>query len=202
VLDPRLRPLKDRLLRPVASTIGGRVAPAGVTLLGLAAGIGAAVFSWRRAYAAALVCWLLNRVLDGLDGVLARVQRRTTDRGGYLDLLADFLVYALVPIGLAAGRAEPGITAAALWLLASFYVNAMTWLYLAAVLERRGRGAAARGEQTAIAMPESVVGGTETILFYAAFLVFPEHLRVLFLAMAALTALGAAHRSLRAWRSL
>lgn len=202
MLDSALRPLKDRLLQPVARAAGARLSPAAVTLAGLVPGLAAALLAWRGAYGAALACWLANRVLDGLDGVLARTQGRASDRGGYLDLLADFLVYALIPVGLASGRAEPEVTRAALWLLASFYVNAMSWLYLSALLERRGSGAAARGEQTAIAMPESVVGGTETILFYGACFVLPGRLAPLFLAMAGLTALGAAHRAAWAWRRL
>ena len=202
MLDAALRPLKDRLLTPLARATGGRLEPGVVTALGLAAGIAAAAFAWRGAYAAALSCWLVNRVLDGLDGLIARQRGLASDRGGYLDLAADFLVYALIPLGLAAGSADPRSYAAAAWLLAAFYVNAMTWLYIAAVLERRAdRGVAERGP-TSIVMPEGLIGGTETLLFYAAFLLVPTHMTTLMLAMAALTALGAAQRTLWVWRRL
>ncbi|MGQ7148234.1 CDP-alcohol phosphatidyltransferase family protein, partial [Escherichia sp. SS-MK2] len=49
-------------------------------------------------YLAALVVILLNRLLDGLDGALAR-RRGLTDAGGFLDISLDFLFYALVPFG-------------------------------------------------------------------------------------------------------
>lgn len=202
MLDPLLRPVKDHLLRHVARAAGARLHPTVVTLASLAAGLGAAALAWRGAYGVALGLWLANRVLDGFDGVLARERGLQSDRGGYLDLLADFVVYALIPVALVAGRPAAGVAIAALWLLASFYVNAMSWMYIAAVLERRGQGAAARGEQTSIAMPESLVGGTETILFYSAFLLFPSHLTPLFTAMAVLTAAGVVHRTGWAWRRL
>lgn len=181
------------------------MSPATITLLALAPGIGAAWLAWRGWYGAALACWLVNRALDGLDGALARARDLQSDRGGYLDLLADFIVYALIPIALAERAAtlpEAGgaARAAALWLLASFYVNAMTWMYIAAVLERRAP--AQRQGATSIAMPDAVIGGTETILFYSAFLLFPSRLVPLFIAMAILTAAGAGYRTIWAMRRL
>ncbi|WP_346401878.1 CDP-alcohol phosphatidyltransferase family protein [Escherichia coli] len=47
----------------------------------------------------ALSSFWLNRLLDGLDGALAR-RRGLTDAGGFLDISLDFLFYALVPLGL------------------------------------------------------------------------------------------------------
>ena len=71
---------------------------------------------------------------------------------------------------------SPGATARWRWrsrrslLVASFYVNAASWMYLAALLEQRNDGAAARGETTAVTMPPGLIGGAETVAFYAAFL--------------------------------
>lgn len=202
MLDPLLRPLKDRLLVPVAALTGGAVSAGAATLASVVAGLAAALLAWRGEYVAGLGCFLLNRVLDGLDGTIARVRGTASDRGGYFDLLADFVVYAAVPLGLAAGSPHGNAFGPAAWLLASFYVNAMSWLYIAAVLERRGRGAAARGEQTSLAMPAALIGGTETILFYSAFFLLPLFLRALFVVMAALTFAGAVQRSIWAWRRL
>lgn len=201
MFDSALRPFKDRLLGPVARASGGRIHPGAVTAAALVVGLAAAGFAWRGWYGSALACWLVNRVLDGLDGVIARERGLASDRGGYFDLLADFLVYALVPIALAAGRSDPGGHAAVAWLLASFYVNAMSWMYIAAVLERRN-GTARRGGGPSIVFPEGVVGGTETILFFTAFLLFPAFFKPLALLMALLTAAGAAQRAVWAWRRL
>jgi phosphatidylglycerophosphate synthase len=202
VFDELLRGVKDRLLAPLARRLGPGVPPNAVTAAALAAGLAAAGLAWRRAYGAALACWALNRLLDGLDGAVARTHGRQTDLGGYLDLLLDFVVYAAVPLGLAYGSADPRAHAACAALLASFYVNAASWLVLAAVLERRGAGAAARGERTTVTMPAGLVGGAETVAFYALFLLAPRHLPALFALMAALVALTAGQRVVWAWRHL
>ncbi len=41
----------------------------------------------------ALFLWLMNRFLDGLDGMYARETAQTSDFGGYLDIITDFMVY-------------------------------------------------------------------------------------------------------------
>jgi hypothetical protein len=65
------------------------------------------------------------------------------------------------------------VLAAGLALLGSFFVNAASWMYLSAVLERRGAGAAARGERTTVTMPPGLIAGAETVVLYTLFLVFP-----------------------------
>jgi phosphatidylglycerophosphate synthase len=144
----------------------------------------------------------VNRVLDGLDGTLARVQGRQTDLGGYVDLLLDFVVYAAIPIGLAVGLGDDRTLVAALVLLASFYVNAASWMYLSAVLERRDAGTRARGELTTVAMPPGLIGGTETMVCYAAFFLLPRYLVPLFWLMSSLVLLTAVQRLAWAVRRL
>ena len=91
---------------------------------------------------------------------------------------------------------------AALALIGSFYVNAASWMYLSALLERRGAGARARGELTSVTMPEGLVGGTETIVFYTLFFLWPKHLVVLFLLMTALVVVTVVQRLLWAMQHL
>ena len=189
MLDPWLRPVKERLLVPFARMLGGRVHPVTVTVTAFLVGMAAAVFAARATYGLALGCWIVNRLLDGFDGTLARWQHAQSDLGGYVDLLLDFVVYAAIPVGLVLG--VPGATRetvalAALALIATFYINAASWMYLAALLEKRGAGARARGELTSVAMPEGLVGGTETVVFYTLFFLWPAHLVTLFLVMAGL----------------
>jgi phosphatidylglycerophosphate synthase len=97
--------------------------------------------------------WLFNRVLDGLDGMVARFHARQSDFGGYLDIVLDFVVYAAIPVGLYWGNPGATNTAALILLLSSFYVNAASWIYLSAILEKRAAGASARGELTSVTMP-------------------------------------------------
>jgi hypothetical protein len=94
-----------------------------------------------------------------------------------------------------------GLRALAL-LLAVFYVNSASWLYLSALLERRGRRAANPEPVTSIVMPPGLVAGTETIIFYALFLLWPAKLVPLFLTMSALVVVGIAQRVIWAVRTL
>lgn len=188
MLDPLIRSAKDSALRPLAAAIGTRAHPTTITMLSFLAGCGCALLLLSGMYAPALVAWLLSRVLDGLDGTLARLTGRQSDLGGYLDILLDFFVYALIPIALVAGLPSPGASAhlALALLLGTFFVNSASWMYLAALAEKRGGGAAARGEQTSVTMPTGLIEGTETVLFYSLFILLPVYLVPLFGAMAAL----------------
>jgi phosphatidylglycerophosphate synthase len=178
------------------------VSPAVITALAFVAGIGSAGAAARGATNAALVLWILNRILDGLDGAHARMHGRDTPFGAYLDIVLDFVVYAAIPIGIAfhAGTRETAF--AALVLVASFYANAASWMYLAGLLERRHEGAAARGEVTALTMPAGLVDGTETVAFYVAFFLWPTYHRPLFYVMAALVATNVLIRLVWAKRHL
>lgn len=94
-LHPRIKPLLHQCVR-VLDKPG--ITPDGLTLVGFAIGVLALPFLALGWYLAALVAILLNRLLDGLDGALAR-RRGLTDAGGFLDISLDFLFYALVPFG-------------------------------------------------------------------------------------------------------
>jgi phosphatidylglycerophosphate synthase len=186
----------------VADLLGRGVHPITVTGIAWLVGIGAAAAAAGGRYHLALAAWLANRVLDGLDGVLARRTGRQSDLGGYLDLVLDFTIYALLPAAIVMSRPSLSTALAALALLASFYVNAAGWMYLSAVLERRDRGAESHGEQTVVTMPDGIVTGTETIVFYSLFLLFPGNAAPLFLVMAALVMATALQRIVWAWRVL
>ncbi len=86
-LHPRIKPLLHQCVR-VLDKPG--ITPDGLTLVGFAIGVLALPFLALGWYLAALVVILLNRLLDGLDGALAR-RRGLTDAGGFLDISLDFL---------------------------------------------------------------------------------------------------------------
>lgn len=202
MFDELMRRLKERLFLPVARRVGRRLSPIGVTVAAFLVGLLAAWLAARGAYGWGLLCWALNRVLDGFDGTLARVTGRQTDFGGYLDILLDFAVYAVIPIALALATPSPAVLVALAWLLGSFFVNAASWMYLSAILERRAAGAAQRGELTTVTMPPGLVAGTETVIFLSLFLLFPAWLVPLYATMAALVGLTIVQRLVWAARHL
>lgn len=176
MFDSYLRNLKDRIGEPLARRMPN-VAPNAITLAALLFGLGSAALAANGLFLWGLSFWLLNRTLDGLDGLLARLHNHQGDFGGYLDILFDFVVYAAVPIGLvlAAPTLEHFLALAVM--LAAFYVNTASWMYLAAILEKRRL----RDPETAttIVMPSGLIGGFETILAYGVFLLFPAHIQYL-----------------------
>ncbi|NJN17299.1 MAG: CDP-alcohol phosphatidyltransferase family protein [Oscillochloris sp.] len=201
MIDKLLRVPKEYVLTPLAAALRP-VHPNVITVaacgLGLACGLAAA----QGMAGLAIGLWAVNRVLDGLDGTLARMHNKQSDFGAYLDIVLDHLVYAAVPLGLAIAAGTTGVYLALAGLLISFYVNGATWMYLAALLEKRARGATASGEMTSVTMPGGLIEGAETVVFYTLFLLFPGILGPLFWLMAALTLLTATQRVVWAARHL
>jgi len=177
MFDTPLRKFKDQIGAPLARSLN-RISPSVITALALAAGLLAAWFAFTQSYFAAFGFWILNRVLDGLDGLMARLHNKQSDFGGYVDILTDFVVYAALPIGLVVGSPSNERYLALAILLASFYVNSASWMYLSAILEKR---AAHDSEtQTTIIMPAGLIGGFETIIAYGIFILFPTYITILF----------------------
>lgn len=202
MFDEWFRVQKERWFRPIAAALGSWCSPLALTLVALLAGIASAVAAAFAMWSVALLLWLLNRILDGFDGTLARVQQRQSDLGGYLDIVLDFAVYAAVPLGIAIALDSRATWLALAVLQATFFVNSASWMYLAAVLERRGQGAAARGEMTTVTMPRGLVAGTETVIFFTLFLIWPAHFVALAAIMAAGVAVGIMQRIVWAARHL
>ncbi|GAB6091414.1 CDP-alcohol phosphatidyltransferase family protein [Spirochaeta dissipatitropha] len=205
MFDTSLRRLKDIAIQPLvvlAGRIGLTALP--VTFAGCILGLAAAVCAGFGLWPAALVLWLLNRVFDGLDGALARQQNVSSDLGAYLDIMADFLVYAALPLGIAVGQAAASQaildSSLMLWpltafLLASFYVNAASWMFIAAIIEKRG----ASGEKTtSLVMPRGLIEGAETIFFFTLVLLVPTWAYGLFALFGVLVSISAIHRVI-AW---
>ena len=202
VIDNRLRATKDRIVEPVVARMPRAFTPGRLTASSLVFCVGAALLAasgWRWWSVAA---WLVGRVLDGLDGAVARRQGTQSDLGGYLDLIADSIGYAAIPIGIAASRGGTASWVACAGLLGSFYLNTISWTLLAAIAEKRNAGAAARGERTTIYMPSGLIEGAETIVLFTVMLALPAQAEALFLAMATLVTLTIGQRVLWAVRSL
>ncbi|ARC89027.1 CDP-alcohol phosphatidyltransferase family protein [Rhodovulum sp. MB263] len=168
--------LMRRLIDPPLDRLGIRLAARGVTadavtLVGLGAGLLAAAMVALGAPGLALVPLLTGRLADGLDGAVARAGRKT-DFGGYLDIVADFLVYGAVPLGFV--LMDPAANGAAgAFLLTSFYVNGATFLGFAILAERRSMETRARGTKS-LYFSGGLLEGTETIAFFVAICLFPS----------------------------
>jgi phosphatidylglycerophosphate synthase len=202
MIDKVLRSPKEQLLTPVAARLLRSIHPTTITIVAFGVGVVAAVAAWQQAYVVALALWALNRVLDGLDGTVARMHGKQSDLGGYLDIVLDITVYALIPLALAFGINSADVYMSLAFLLGTFYVNGASWMYLAALLEKRRHGAAMQGELTTVTMPGGLIEGTETIIFYTLFLLLPVYLPALFTIMGVLVIFTAGQRLVWASRHL
>lgn len=188
-VDKQLREVKERVLDPGAEWLGQYVSPMQVTLAGGVVGVIAGAVTLQAAYGLGLALWLVNRVLDGLDGTIARKTNQQSDLGGYVDILIDHVVYASVPIFLAISVNRVEVYIALALMLMAFYTNAAGWAVLSSILEKRNLGAKAHSEKTTVSMPTGLIEGTETIIGYILFFLFPAYLEWLFLVMAVLVGL-------------
>jgi phosphatidylglycerophosphate synthase len=199
MLDAALRPLID----PPLAKLAGRFIAAGfsanaVTLTGFAVGLLAIPALAAEWYWLALILILLNRLADGIDGAIAR-RLGSTDLGGYLDILCDFIFYAAVPLGFALARPENG--AAAAFLIFSFVGTGSSFLAYAAIAAKRGLESPRHGQKT-IYYLGGLTEGTETIIAFVLFCLTPGSFAAIAVMFGALCWITTLFRALSAWRLL
>jgi phosphatidylglycerophosphate synthase len=109
-----------------------------LTLLGFLLGIVAAFLIADEAYLAGAVAILASRLLDALDGAVARLTQ-ATDAGGFLDIALDFVFYASIPLAFAFSDPARNALPAAV-LLAAFIGTGSSFLAFAVMAAKRGLG--------------------------------------------------------------
>jgi phosphatidylglycerophosphate synthase len=192
----------QHVLKPVLGRIARGLVRAGVgadalTFIGFAIGMAAAVAIVFQLFMTGLVLLLLSRLMDGLDGAVARLTQ-PTDRGGFLDITLDFLFYAAIPLAFAVvDPAQNALPAAVL--LASFMGTASSFLAFAIV--------AAKRELASTEFPDKsfyFLGGlteaTETIAAFVAMCLWPQWFAPIAYGFAALCALTTALRITWGWQ--
>ncbi len=200
MFDARLR----RLINPPLNAVARRLAAAGVsadqiTIAGAAFGVTAAVAIAFGSSLIGLGLFLAGRILDGVDGAVAR-QSAPTNRGGFLDIVLDFVVYAAIPLAFAVR--DPAANAlAASCLLAGFLVNGTAFLAFAVMAERHKLETGAQGRKSLYYL-SGIAEGSETIVVFAAFCLWPAWFAGFAFVFAALCLLSAAARIAMAWKML
>jgi phosphatidylglycerophosphate synthase len=167
-----IRPHIDKpLARAATHLVRWQISANSVTAMGFLLGMGAAGFIASGQFIAGLVLFLVSRVLDGLDGAVAR-QTRLTDLGGYLDITLDFIVYASMVLGFA--LADPARNAlAAAFLTTSFMAPAATFLAYAIFAAKRGITTEIRGRKSMYYLG-GLTEGFETILTLSLMCLLPQ----------------------------
>jgi len=176
MLDKHIVPLLKSPLQRLATVLIARGWRADkVTVVGFLLGVCCIVALALGHALLALVFLLLNRLADGVDGELARLNK-PTDAGGFLDISLDFVFYALFPLGFAiADPASNALPAAAL--IASFVGTGASFLAFSSMATKLD-----------IAHPEfsykglyyldGLAEGTETVLFFVLMCLLPNYFAV------------------------
>jgi len=163
-------------LRPVMVRTARVLCRLGVTAdalswTGFVLGMGAAVTIASGQFLVGLALLLASRLMDGLDGAVARATQ-PTDRGGFLDITLDFVFYASIPLAFAVADPDANALAAAV-LLASFIGTGSSFLAFAIVAEKR--------RLQSLAFPDKsfyFLGGlteaTETLAAFVAMCLWPQ----------------------------
>lgn len=175
-------------VRPVIDRLANVLVRCGVgadtlTLAGFGLGLAAALAIALGHPMAGLPLLLASRLLDGLDGAVARATR-PTDRGAFLDITLDFVFYASIPLAFAvADPAAHALPAAVL--LAAFMGTGASFLAFAVMAERRGLSSAAYPSKGLFYLG-GLTEGTETLLCFVLMCLWPTLFPVLALGFAAL----------------
>jgi phosphatidylglycerophosphate synthase len=119
---------------------------------------------------------------------------------GFIDIVCDFLVYAAIPLAFAIAD-PPANALAAAALLASFIASGVTFLAFATLAAKRGLTTAAQGPKS-IYYLAGLAEGAETIIVFAAMMLWPAWFPALAFGFAGLCAVSAAARIVAAVHTL
>ena len=165
------------LLKPGMDALARRLHGVGLradqlTLAGFFIGVFAAYSVASGAYLTGLLFIVFSRLLDALDGAVAR-QTRPTDAGGFLDISLDFLFYASIPLAFAwANPLQNALPAAVL--LAAFMGTASSFLAFATLAAKRGLHSQAYPHKSLYFLG-GLTEATETLLCFVAMCMFPAY---------------------------
>ena len=109
--------------------------------------------------------------------------------GGFLDIVADFSVYAGIILGLAI--AVPQARLGCVALLTAYYISGTAFLALSSLAERRR---ARLGDERSLRFVGGLAEGTETIAAYVLLFLLPGHAALIVWVFTAVVAVTAAQR--------
>lgn len=172
MLDSTLRKLIDPPLNLAANHLAKVLSANSITIIGFFIGFLSFIAIIKGQFTLALVFLTVNRLADGLDGAVARRDGHdgATDLGSYLDITADFLLWALLPLGFALHDSDNALAAAVL--LSSFAMSMTVFLAFAMLAEKRGLSSDAQGKKGFYYIA-GLAEGSETILFFMLVMLMP-----------------------------
>jgi phosphatidylglycerophosphate synthase len=175
LLDSYLRKYIDPPLKKIAAFSRNLpITPNHVTLGGFLIGAVACFLAMLQLYWWALLCLVLNRLFDGLDGAVARIKNQNSDFGGYLDITLDFFIYGGFPLCIAIGLGTSDAAYAAAFLLFCIITTGTSFLAYAIIAAKNNMETEHQGKKS-FYFSNGLMEGTETILFMCLMCILPQY---------------------------
>ena len=171
MFDRQIQRYIQKPLQYIAKLFLKFISPNHMTLIGFSFGVLMCLFIIIDQYLMAIIFLFLNRLSDGLDGAMARLQT-PTPLGGYLDIVLDFLIYG--GFVLSFGITEQNNTLLSMILLFCYIGTGSTFLAKAAILPSLTNQTLNEEIPKSFHYAVGLVEGTETIIFMFLCLLFPS----------------------------
>jgi phosphatidylglycerophosphate synthase len=194
MFDRHLQKLAQKPLSFFAKIILKYLSANQITIIGFIFGLMMCLFIYIELFFLAIFFLILNRICDGLDGVMARLTVPTY-LGAYLDIVLDFIFYSAFI--LIFGLLDTSNIIITCLLLFSYICTGTTFLAQAIIQPKLDL--VQKDESLDIDIPKSfyysagLIEGTETILFMIMCLLFPNlyfFFGLIFVILCLLTALS------------
>ena len=124
----------------------------------------------RQSFLLAIIFLFLNRLFDGLDGAIARLNGET-DIGAFYDIILDFIFYSLFPIAFI--FLDLNYSYSICFLLLSFVATQTTFLASAWIIEKN-KISISDGHKKSFFYSGGITEGFETIICFTLMLLFHE----------------------------
>ena len=142
--------------------------------------------------------WLVSRVGDGLDGILARETGRSTALGAFLDITLDMAAYSAMVVGFAIAHPDLGVVWAII--LVGYVLAITTTLALSNAAAAAGRRVSDTNRTFQFTTGMAEAG--ETTAMYVLWVVFPGWLGLLAWVWVVMVFVTVVQRSCLAYRVL
>jgi phosphatidylglycerophosphate synthase len=171
MLDSKVRELIDKPLDIIGRKLDFiGLTPNSITAFGFFCGILSILFIANNDLNYGLLFLCLNRLSDGLDGAVARASK-LSDFGGFLDIVADFIIYSGVVFAFAIKDQSEALYAA--FLIFSFIGPITSFLAYAIIAAKKDINTSKRGVKSFYYLG-GICEGTETAFVLMLICVLPN----------------------------
>ena len=162
--------------KPILSKLANIACKVGVSansasIIGFIFGIIAACLVGFGYFFLALICFMFNRIFDGLDGAIARKQH-PTHRGAFVDIVFDFIIYSSIPFAFAVYNEEYSFVAC--FLIFSFIGTGTSFLAYAIIHGQIPKKNKNQNGEKGFYYLGGLIEGSETVFFIVLILLFPS----------------------------